>query len=120
MRQRYFRATKPDISLIMDAQVGSHRGEVALHTEMASNTFKTSKLSHKEDRTLRKGNFLSVKGVTHTDALRTRTAEPWGPLVWLTANQRAPAQGLNHSRKFVTSWYFKKPTFLLGEWSTLS
>lgn len=114
MRWRYFRATKPDIALIMDAQVGCHRGKITLHTDVASDAFKTSKLSHKEDRMLRKDSFLSVKGVMLTDALSTLTAEPRGPLVWLPASQRAPGQGLSHSRKFVTCWYFKKVLFLLG------
>lgn len=120
MRRRYFRATKPNISLIKDAQVSCHRSEVALHTDVASDAFKTSKVNHKEDRMLRKGNFWSVMGVMCTDALSTHTAEPRGPWVWLLASQRAPGEGLGHSRKFVTSWYFKKLLFLLGEWSTLS
>lgn len=70
-------------SVIIDAQVCSQRDEVALHTDVASYAFKTNKLSHKEDTTLRAENFLSGSVMEVVDA-----AEPIGQFVWFMTSHR--------------------------------
>lgn len=60
-----------------------------MHTDVASDAFKTSKINHKEDRILRMGSFWSVMGMMGTDAFSTHTTEHRGPWIWLLASQRA-------------------------------
>lgn len=62
----------------------------------------------------------SVKGVMCTDTLSTLTSEPRGPFVWLQYGSELLCRESAAAGSLLPSWYFKKPSCPLGEWSTLS